>query len=71
MVKMKEKKKLGEILVSRKLITSEQLKEALEIQSEIEDSYVQDLFVDREIINAKNLKKALEESKKQNKKLEN
>jgi len=54
---MKEKQKLGEILVNRKLITSEQLKEALEIQSEIEDSYVQALFMDRDIINAKNLKK--------------
>ena len=66
---MKEKQKLGEILVNRKLITSEQLKEALEIQSEIEDSYVQALFVDRDIINIKNLKKAQEESKKQNRKL--
>ncbi|MBU1047920.1 MAG: Flp pilus assembly complex ATPase component TadA [Candidatus Omnitrophica bacterium] len=67
---MKEKQKLGEILVNRKLITSEQLKEALEIQSEIEDSYVQALFIDRDIINVKNLKKAQEESKKQNKKLQ-
>ncbi|MBU1766949.1 MAG: Flp pilus assembly complex ATPase component TadA [Candidatus Omnitrophica bacterium] len=67
---MKEKQKLGEILVNRKLITSEQLKEALEIQSEIEDSYVQALFIDRDIINVKNIKKAQEESKKQNKKLQ-
>ncbi|MCK4905290.1 Flp pilus assembly complex ATPase component TadA [bacterium] len=67
---MKEKQKLGEILVNRRLITSEQLKEALEIQSEIEDSYVQALFIDRDIINVKNIKKAQEESKKQNKKLQ-
>ncbi len=66
---MKEKQKLGEILVNRRLITSDQLKEALEIQSEIEDSYVQALFIDRDIINAKNIKKAQEEAKKQNKKL--
>ncbi|MDD5454616.1 MAG: ATPase, T2SS/T4P/T4SS family [Candidatus Ratteibacteria bacterium] len=66
---MQEKKKLGEILVKRKLITSEQLKEALEIQSAVEDTYVQELFLDRDIINAKNLKKAQEEAKKQNKKL--
>ena len=70
MTEIKEKKKLGEILVSRKLITSAQLKEALQIQSEIEDNYVQDLFIDREIINVKNLKKAQEESKKQNKKFQ-
>ena len=69
MAKMKERKKLGEILIGRKLITSEQLKEALEIQSDIEDSYVQELFIDREIINVRNLKKAKEESEKRNKKL--
>ena len=70
MAKIKEKKKLGEILVNRKLITSEQLKEALEIQSKIEDSYVQELFLDREIISSRDLKKAQEESKRQNKKLQ-
>jgi len=67
--KTKEKPKLGEILVKHKLISSDQLKEALEIQSQIEDNYVQELFTDRGIIDAKNIKKAQEEAKKQNKKL--
>ncbi|MFH1585756.1 MAG: ATPase, T2SS/T4P/T4SS family, partial [archaeon] len=61
---------IGEILVNRKLITSEQLKEVLDVQSKIEDSYAQELLIDREIISSKDLKRAQEESKKQNKKLQ-
>jgi len=65
-----EKKRIGDILVDRGLITKEDLEQALEVQTEGEDKYLGELLLDWNYIDKKKLEQALEIQKSNHKKLD-